>query len=59
MQYAGTAKLGSTQIKHKNHIWAILVCKEEGLIYRRQGKGRRVGLGDRILAALAVSPRSF
>ena len=27
--------------------------------YRRQGKGRRVGLGDKILAALDVFPRSF
>ena len=33
---------------------------EEGLNYsRRQGQGRRVGLGDRILAALAVLPWSF
>ena len=27
--------------------------------FRRQGKGRPVGLGDRILAALAVLPLSF
>ena len=33
---------------------------EEGLNYsRRQGKGRHVGLGYRILAALAVLPRSL
>ena len=28
-------------------------------LFRRQGEGRHVGLGDRILAALAVLPRSF
>ena len=33
------------------------VAIEEGLNYRRQGKGRPVCLGDRIPAALAVLPR--
>ena len=28
-------------------------------LFRRQGEGRRIGLGDRILAALAVLSGSF
>ena len=46
-------------------IWLNAWCEppiEEGLNYctcRRQGKGRRIRLGDRILAALAVWPQSI
>ena len=41
---------------HPYQRWDVAI--EEGL-NKRQGKGRRVGLGDRILAALAVLPWSF